>query len=280
MRDQTFLTLMRLVPKSALSTVAGLATRAPAPAPLHRLAMRAFARAFRVDVAEAERDLTGYGTFGEFFTRKLKEGARPIEPGEAVLVSPVDGTVSQVGVATEGRCVQAKGLSFSLADLLGDPREAVAFEGGAFATLYLSPRDYHRIHAPLSGQVRGYAYLPGELWPVGPRTVRARASLYSLNERLVTYLDTAAGRLAVVAVGATCVARIHAAYDDIVTHSDEPGRVHRYAQPPRLEKGAELGQFEMGSTVILLTEPGRVVWDGALRAGTPVRLGRPIGRIA
>ena len=280
MLDRPFVTLMRLLPKSALSTAVGLATRAPLPARLHQLAVRAFARAYRVETAEAERAPADYPTFGEFFARRLKAGARPIDEGEQVVVSPVDGHVSQAGVAEHGQCLQAKGISFPLAALLGDPAEAAAFEGGSFATLYLSPRDYHRIHAPLAGRIEGYRYLPGELWPVSPRVVRSLQSLYSLNERLVTYLSTSAGRMAVIAVGATCVARIRASYDEIVTHSGEPGRTHHYAQPVAVEKGAEVGVFEMGSTVIVLFEPGRVRWDAGLAPGAQVRVGRRIGSAA
>ena len=280
MLDLPFVTLMRLLPKSALSTVVGLATRAPAPAKLHQLAMRAFARAYGIQTAEAEHEVSGYGTFGEFFTRRLKDGARPVDPDERSVVSPVDGHVSQAGIAERGQCLQDKGIWFPVEDLLGDPAQAAAFEGGSFATLYLSPRDYHRIHAPLGGQIEGYTYLPGQLWPVSPRVVRSLPSLYSLNERLVTYVATRAGRMAVVAVGATCVARIRAAYDPIVTHSAEPGRAHRYEKAIALEKGAEVGVFEMGSTVILLFEPGRVRWDASLTPGTQVRMGQRIGRVS
>ncbi|MHB8876418.1 MAG: archaetidylserine decarboxylase [Myxococcaceae bacterium] len=268
---------MRLLPKSALSTAVGFATRAPAPAGLHQLAVRTFARAYQVSVHEAERELSEYRTFGDFFTRRLKEGVRPVAPGEKVLVSPVDGHVSQAGVVKAGRCIQAKGIAFPAAELLGDPEEAAAFEGGAFTTLYLSPRDYHRIHAPLGGHIVGYSYLPGELWPVSPRVVRGRPSLYSLNERLVTHLQTPAGKVALVAVGATCVSRIHAAYDTLVTHSGEPGRTHRYERPIEVKKGAEVGMFEMGSTVLLLTQPGRVRWDEGLKPLAEVRVGARIG---
>jgi phosphatidylserine decarboxylase len=277
MLDRPFLTLMRLLPKSALSTAVGMATRAPVSPRVHQLAVRAFARAYQIETGEAERAVSEYPTFGEFFARRLKEGSRPIDDGEQVVVSPVDGHVSQVGVAERGLCLQAKGISFPVAELLGDPAEAAAFEGGAFATLYLSPRDYHRIHAPLAGGIEGFSYLPGQLWPVSPRVVRSLPSLYSLNERLVTYVATGLGRMAVVAVGATCVARIRAAYDELVTHSGAAGKTRKYAKALPVAKGAELGVFEMGSTVILLFEPGRVRWDAWLAPGAAVRMGRRIG---
>jgi phosphatidylserine decarboxylase len=160
---------------------------------------------------------------------------------------------------------------------LGDARRALDFEGGSFATLYLSPRDYHRFHAPLSGEITGFTYLPGEFWPVNAASVKLKDALFAINERLVTWLDTPAGKLAFVAVGATCVARIHAAYDSIVTHSGGGPRQHTYARPIAIDKGGELGMFEMGSTVILLFQRGRVTWDASLVPGAPVRLGQRIG---
>ena len=277
MRDQTFMTMMRLLPRSALSAAVGKATRAKVPSALHRAFMRFFVRRYRVDLDEAEHGLEGYQTFGEFFTRRLKPGLRPVEEGERVVVSPVDGAVSQAGTLDRDQCVQAKGICFPVGKLLGDDLSAHAFQGGTFATLYLSPRDYHRIHAPLGGKVLGYSYLPGELWPVNPISVRSKEALFCVNERLITWMDTPAGLCAVVAVGATCVARIHAAYDQIVTHSGQPARIHRYQAPIPVEKGGELGMFEMGSTVILLFAAGRVRWDEWLQPEAVLRMGRRIG---
>jgi phosphatidylserine decarboxylase len=280
MRDQQFMTLMKLLPRSAISAAMGRLTRAPVPAGWHRAAIRAFARRYRVDVEEAERPIDGYRTFGEFFTRRLKPGSRPVEPGEGVVVSPVDGAVSQAGALDGDLCLQAKGISYPVGKLLGDEGSAHAFQGGSFATLYLSPRDYHRIHAPLAGQVLGYSYVPGEFWPVNPASVRTKEALFCVNERLITWMQTPAGLSAVVAVGATCVARIHAAYDDrILTHSGQPAAVHRYEQPIPVQKGGELGLFEMGSTVILLYGPGKVRWDEALQPEAAVRMGRRIGEV-
>jgi phosphatidylserine decarboxylase len=279
MNDQTFMKLIQLLPRSALSSAVGMATRLPAPAPLHRLAMRAFAQAYRVELAEAEHGLEGYPTFSEFFCRGLKPGARPVDEGERVMVSPVDGAVSQVGYCEQGRMLQAKGIHYTAGELLGDEQAAKPFHGGPWVTLYLSPRDYHRIHSPLAGRITGYAYIPGEFWPVNPASVRNKQSLFCVNERLITYLDTAAGRCAVVKVGATCVSRIRAAYEDVLTHDGKPGRVHSYASPLPVAKGAELGRFEMGSTVILLFEPGRVRWDESLQPESVVRMGRRIGEL-
>lgn len=277
MNDQTFMKLMALLPKSALSSAVGVATRLPAPSPVHRWAIRQFARAYNVDVHEAEHALEKYPTFAQFFTRSLKPGSRPVDAGEKVVVSPVDGAVSQVGYSENGHVVQAKGITYSVAQLLGNEEAARPFNGGAWTTLYLSPRDYHRIHAPLGGTVEGYSYIPGEFWPVNPASVKNKQALFCVNERLVTYLHTAAGKCAVVKVGATCVSRIRATYDDVLTHAGKPGKVHRYEQPLAVAKGAELGVFEMGSTVILLFEPGRVRWDESLQPEAVVRMGKRIG---
>ena len=272
--------LMRLLPKSALSNAVGIATRFPAPAPLHHAAIRVFARRYHVDLDDADGRIEDFPTFGQFFTRRLKPGLRQIDADPSAIVSPVDGAVSQLGTVEDGQCLQAKGISFPLEKLLGDAREAAPFQNGSFATLYLAPRDYHRIHCPVDGEITGYCYLPGQFWPVNPTSVRNTDALFAINERLVTYLKTDGGRVAVVAVGATCVARIHAAYDTIVTHTGEPARAHHYQQPIPIQKGAELGMFEMGSTVILIFEKGRVNWDPRLTSDLSLRLGERIGRRA
>lgn len=278
MNEQTFMKLMRLLPKSALSAAVGAATRLPAPAPLHRAAMKFFAERYNVEVHEAEHDYSGYDTFSDFFARGLKPGSRPIDEGERVIVSPVDGAVSQAGECRDGQMIQAKGVDYPVAKLLNDEEGARPFHTGAFATLYLSPRDYHRIHTPLSGRVTGYSYIPGQFWPVNRASVRFMPSLFAINERLITYMETTLGKVAIVKVGATCVSRIKVAYDDTVcTHLDEPARVHTYETPIPLEKGQELGRFEMGSTVILLFETGRIRWDAGLTPEAVVRMGKRIG---
>jgi phosphatidylserine decarboxylase len=279
MRDRTFMKLMALLPKSALSSLAGRASRAGAPAMLHRWAMRAFARQYGVCLEEAERGFEGYATFAEFFSRRLKEGLRPIDARENIVVSPVDGSVSQAGYAAGSECIQAKGIRYSLDALLGSAEAASRFKDGSFATLYLAPRDYHRIHAPLAGQIEGYAYIPGEFWPVNACSVRAQAALFCLNERLITFLSTSAGPCAVVKVGATCVGRIRASYGEILTHSGKPGEVRRFPEPIPVNKADELGAFEMGSTVILLFQQGRVRWDDGLVEGAPVLMGQRIGAL-
>lgn len=278
MRDRAFIAAMRLLPKNALSRAVGAATRWRLGA-LGRAAMRAFAARYRVDLSECD-DLSAFSTFGEFFARPLRPGSRPMAGGDEVVVAPVDGVVSEAGTAEAGRLIQAKGLDYLAGDLLGDAGLAARLEGGAFATIYLSPRDYHRIHFPLGGRVLGWRYLPGRLWPVNPASVRTVPGLFAVNERLVTVLDTPLGLCGVVAVGATVVGRVHASYDPAVPFTNRTGGRARsldYPEPLRVEKGQELGAFEMGSTVILLFEPGRVSLSPRLVPGTPLRVGEAIG---
>lgn len=277
MRDETYMTLIRLLPRSALSNVVGQLTRLQAPPQVHHAAIRWFAKRYQVALDDAEGRVEDYPTFGAFFTRKLKAGLRPIDSDPKAIVSPVDGAVSEAGTISDGRCVQAKGITFPLDKLLGDASAAQRFEGGTFATLYLSPRDYHRIHSPIEGKITGYTYLPGEFWPVNPASVRNVDALFAVNERLVTWLSTAIGEVAVVAVGATCVARIHAAYDAILTHAGRPEKTHRYGEPIALGRGEELGMFEMGSTVILLFEKGRVKWLENIKPAAAIKMGERIG---
>ena len=279
MNDRLFISAMRLVPKNALSRLAGALTRWRAPWPVRIAAMKAFARRYGIDLSESP-DLEVYRTFGEFFARPLHPGLRPVAPGETVLVSPVDAVVSETGLATEGRLVQAKGIDYTVAALVADDALAARLAGGAWATLYLSPKDYHRIHFPLGGKVLGWRYVPGALWPVNPASVRTVPGLFAANERLVTVMDTPLGRCAVVAVGATVVGRVRAYYDPSVPHTNVPGaapRRHDYGTPLPVEKGQELGAFEMGSTVILLFEPGKARLDPHIAPGARVRVGEPIG---
>jgi phosphatidylserine decarboxylase len=282
MNDRLFISALALLPKNTFSRLAGALTRWQAPAPVRLAAMKAFARRYGIDLGESP-GLEVYRTFGEFFARPLRPGLRPIAAGERVVVSPVDGAISETGLAEGGRLVQAKGIDYPLAALLGDPALAARLEGGAYATIYLSPKDYHRIHFPLGGGVTGFRYVPGKLWPVNPASVRTVPGLFSLNERLVTVLHTPLGLCAVVAVGATVVGRVRAYYDPAApfTNAMNAPPVRRdYETPLPVEKGRELGAFEMGSTVILVFERGRVRLDARLAPGARVRVGEPIGEAA
>lgn len=273
-------TLLRLLPKNTFSRAVGAACRVNAPRPVLRAVIRAFAKKYGVDASEAERPIDEYPTFTEFFTRRLKPGARPIAPGELLPVSPVDGTVGELGEIVDGRAYHAKGKHYTLLELIGGPdaaADAARFAGGSFCTIYLAPYNYHRIHAPLGGDITGYVNMPGQLWPVNAIGVRNVEKLFCVNERLTTFLQTPRGACAVVAVGATNVGRIRAVYDDVVTNARRTRRPSRkeYAQPVRVEKGAELAIFEMGSTVVLLFAKG-VKLSARLVPGLTIQLGEAL----
>ncbi|MCC8998180.1 MAG: archaetidylserine decarboxylase [Candidatus Contendobacter sp.] len=246
--------------------------------------IRGFAQRFRVDLAEAlEPEPGAYPDFNAFFTRALKPGARPIALGDRVVCCPVDGAISQIGIAQTDTLLQAKGQTFSLTALLGGDSEwARPFRGGAFVTLYLSPRDYHRIHLPLAGRLREMAHIPGALFSVSPLTTRVVPELFARNERVATLFDTPAGPMALVLVGAINVASIETVWAGAIT--PPLGKtIQRWSYPPQgagavsLDKGAEMGRFNMGSTVILLFGPEAVRWESAFQAGTPVQMGQRLG---
>lgn len=274
--------LLKLLPKNALSRAVGAFCRVPAPRPVVQGAIRAFVRHFKVDLSEAERPIEQYETFTEFFTRRLKPGARPIAPGEGLPVSPVDGTVGECGRIERCTLVQAKGRTYALPELLGGPTAALdasEFDGGSFVTIYLAPYNYHRIHTPLGGRITGWCSVPGNLWPVNAVGVRNVAKLFCVNERLTTFVETPRGPCAVVAVGATNVGRIRALYADVVTNATavrEPRRV-RFERPVAVEKGGEIAMFEMGSTVVLLFHPAFEIADDIV-PGRPIKLGEPLGK--
>lgn len=275
------ITALRLLPKNTLSRAVGVALRAPWPRPMTRAIIRGFSKAYSVETSEAEQDFLSYGTFNEFFTRRLKPGMRDIAPGDDLAVCPVDGAVGQAGPIEDGKLVQAKGKLYSLDEFLVEPEDAKDYVGGTFATLYLAPYNYHRIHVPLAGRITGYSYVPGHLWPVNAKGVAEIDKLFAVNERLVTHLETAAGKVAIVKVGATCVGRIRATYDDVVTNNGggrEFKRV-RYEKGFEVAKAGECGIFEMGSTVVVLFQKGRATFDPNIRPGEIIRLGQPLAKV-
>jgi phosphatidylserine decarboxylase len=242
----------------------------------------AFIRHFRIDMAEAaESESHAYADFNSFFTRALKPGVRPVDTASEAVCSPVDGTVSQLGTVTDGRVFQAKGHDFSVQELLGGVAElADPFQGGRFATIYLSPRDYHRIHMPVSGTLRSMVHVPGRLFSVNPATTRAIPRLFARNERVVALFDTELGPMAVVMVGAVFVGSIETVWHGVVT--PPAGKIVRawgYEGPRAhpFEKGDEIGRFNMGSTVILLFGPDALAWEDGLSAHAPVLMGQRIG---
>lgn len=240
-----------------------------------------FVRRYGVDMSEAaEPNPRAYGDFNSFFTRELRSGIRPQPEEPTALACPVDGAVSQAGPIENGLLVQAKGHSYTVTDLLGgDPQRAAPFAGGTFATLYLSPRDYHRIHMPLDGRLTEMLHVPGRLFSVNPLTARGVPGLFARNERVVTLFDTDLGPMALVLVGATIVAGIETVWSGTVTPPTANAVIRwEYAESAvQLRRGAEMGRFRLGSTVILLFGPGAVTLDAAIRPSAPVRLGQLLG---
>lgn len=259
---------LRAISRPRLSRfVSGLADRR-LPGPLLRPLLRSYVRVYKVDLSEAAEPLAAYPSFNAFFTRRLREGARVLDADPVAILSPSDSRVHSIGAVPEdGRLEQVKGNTYSLRALLGGP-EGDEFARGAQATLYLSPSMYHRVHSPVTGRIRSWRYLPGRLYPVNALAVRLVKELFAVNERLAIVIDTEAfGPVAVVMVGATNVGRMTLSFDSLATNSGLPATAVRPAAPIPVERGQELGAFNLGSTVVLLigrrqgleaqTPPGR-----------------------
>ena len=254
-----FYVFMKLLPKNAASRLFGIFVDLRLPV-IYKLLRNAFASYYKLNMAESEYPLEHYRCIGELFIRRLKPGARPIADSE--IVCPVDGVLSQTAVFDgKQEMIQAKGKTYLLKDLLRDEELAKRFEGGAFATIYLAPFNYHRIHSPVKGEVVGASYCPGTLWPVNVGSVERVEGLFCINERLTSHIRLEDGsEMLVVKVGATNVGRIGVAYcDELVTNVGKlPRNCKRYDWKPSdkivVEKGGELGRFEMGSTVILVVD--------------------------
>jgi phosphatidylserine decarboxylase len=271
--------LFALLPHHAISRLAYLLARWRTP--LKDPVIRWFVRHYRIDLDEASStEPRGYPDFNSFFTRALKPGARPLPHESDVVISPVDGTLSQIGRVTDGRLLQAKGEYFSLTDLLaGDKDRAQRFIEGAFISLYLSPRDYHRVHMPIDGELEYTVHVPGRLFSVAPYSVRGVPRLFARNERTINYFHTPAGPLALVMVGALNVGAVETVWSGppspasrgrLIRERFEPGMV-------TLARGEEMGRFNLGSTVILLFGPG-VIWDERFKTYDRMRLGQTLGR--
>jgi len=239
----------------------------------------------QVDLGEAERtQVAQYASFNDFFTRALRAGARPIDAADAVLVSPVDGRVSQIGAIEEGHLLQAKGHGYSAEALLGSASRAAPFRGGRFATIYLAPFNYHRIHMPMAGTLREAVHVPGALYSVNQVTAENVPGLFARNERVVCVFDTPYGPLAVVLVGALFVGSVSVVWQagEVTPAKPRPQYPTPLSLPspaPALAKGDEMGRFNMGSTVVLLLPPGMAEWEANLVAGQPLRLGERIGTL-
>lgn len=264
-----------------LSRITGRLSDLRLPRPLLVRLIRAYTKAFAVDLSEAASPIEGFATFNEFFTRRLAEGRRKVAQEEGTVVSPSDSLLTVIGaLPPDGRLEQVKGSSYSLEALLGSAEEARPFASGVQATLYLSPGMYHRVHSPVDGRVSAWRYLPGRLFTVNRLGVRAVPGLFTRNERVCVFLETEAhGPVAVVLVGAANVGRISLAFSELVTNRGAPGGRFTPGQPIVLRRGDELGAFNLGSTVVLLVADPALAARAA--AGELVRVGQPLwGRVS
>ena len=286
MLDRLFVLVQYVLPQILISRIAGKLADSKPPAVLKYAFIRWFIGRYGVNMSEAaEEDPTRYPSFNEFFTRALKPGIRPMGGHERSIISPVDGTVSQLGQIERDRVFQAKGQSFNLTELLGgDEDRARAFVDGQFATIYLAPKDYHRIHMPLAGQLREMVYVPGRLFSVNPVTAAAVPRLFARNERVVATFDTEAGPMAMVMVGAMIVGSVETRWAGIVSPTNGRREVsssdyRHLSNTIRYDRGEEMGRFRLGSTVILLFPKGASRWQAELRARSVVRMGEAFGEV-
>lgn len=273
--SQAFTAFQRLLPQHGLSRLVGYFASSER-AWVRRPFIHGFARAYGITLDEAVHGgLDDYSSFNHFFTRALKPGARPLDDDPRTILCPCDGSISQSGVIEDGRLLQAKGRSYSLRTLIGE--DADEFAGGNFATIYLAPRNYHRVHLPTSGTLVRTTAIPGELFSVNALTGAAVDNLFARNERLVCRFLTEHGTMLVVLVGALIVASIETVWSGPVS----PYRkLEQTAHVTSLGRGDEIGRFLLGSTVIVCFEPGRTEFASHIRSGVEVRMGQALGRFA
>ena len=278
-KQRLFIFMQYVLPHHTLSRLIGRLAECESTWFKNRL-ITWFIKRYNVNMSEARlEDPSAYRHFNDFFTRELKAGARPLDTSEKSVLSPADGAISQLGAIEHGRIFQAKGHSFSLLELLGGNTERAApFMGGSFSTVYLSPKDYHRVHMPLTGILREMVYIPGRLFSVNQTTAEHVPELFARNERVACIFDTEQGPMAVVLVGAMIVASIETVWAGLITPPMRELRSYDYSQTARqpitLEKGADLGRFKLGSTAVVLFGPNHVIWDESLQATTAVQVGQ------
>ena len=277
------LAALRRLPQAAMSRAFGALADTPIPRRFRRVLLSGFARTLGIDASQAELPLAEYGSLNAFFVRRLKPGARrwPGEPG--TVGSPVEAVAGQCGRLSAGTLLQAKGRWYTAADLLDDHVEARRFHHGSYVTLYLSPRHYHRIHAPIGGGISNARHIPGSLLPVNAPSVAHVPNLFAINERLACYIDSSLGRVAVVAIGAYNVGRISASFDAawaaqgwVTNRPTSAPETRSYTPAVTVAIGDEIMAFHLGSTVVLLFENERLRLDAALEPGAEVLLGQPI----
>lgn len=264
--------LLRVLPRERITRAVGALCEIPLPSAVASAVVGTFARAYHVDMDEAVQPDGGYSCFDAFFTRPLRDGARPICADENAVVSPADGRIESFGPIERDGSFKIKGRDYTTLDLVGDPVDAHRYEGGQFAVVYLSPRDYHRVHAPVAGEVAIVRSFPGDLFPVNSIGELHIPMLFARNRRVAICIDTATqGRVTVVMVGAIVVGRITVTGID---ERDVPIGEHRLEPPIHVERGGEIGMFHLGSTAVVFVEPGKAMPWG-IQSG-PVRMGQSL----
>ena len=270
---------VRVLPRKRLSRALGRLTSTRAPQPVIDAAIRAFVRVYDVDLSEVAMPDDGFRTFDQFFTRRLIEGARTIDPDPEALVSPADGRIEDLGrISASGELI-VKGQAYTVSDLIGDEGEAAGYEEGHYFIVYLSPRDYHRVHAPTCGSVQYVRYVPGTLFPVNRIGTEHIRQLFARNERLAIVQEGSVhGRVTTIMVGAIGVGRIGLSFDDVQTNRGDAPGVRSYAESPiPRDRGEELGVFHMGSTAIVMTPP-ECVLEIVAEAGSAARMGECLAK--
>jgi phosphatidylserine decarboxylase len=264
--------VLRVLPREGITRVMGRLADAHLPPAVADAVVGLYVRAYKVDLGDTQPPVGSFASFDAFFTRPLRDGARPIDAGPDALVSPADGRLEDAGPVTEGGRLTIKGRPYRVADLVGDPTEAARYEGGQFAIVYLSPRDYHRVHAPIGGEITRVRSLPGDYFPVNSIGERHVDSLFSTNRRVSIVIDTATkGRVTVVMVGAMIVGRITVT---AIEARDVPLGDHEIVPPRPVARGEEIGMFHLGSTAVVFVEKGRALPFRA--GGTKIRMGEPL----
>jgi phosphatidylserine decarboxylase len=283
MAARLFVILQYLLPRYWLTALVYRVARLRRPA-LKDLLITRFVRLFDVDTDELAREVpAGYESLNDFFTRELVDGARPVDAAEDSVIAPADGTVSQAGVLTANQLIQAKGLHYAVEDLLAtDLDTARGFAGGSFATIYLAPYNYHRVHSAVHGQLEALHYVPGDLFSVNEATVSRVSGLFRRNERLIMHFTTPRGPVVQILVGALNVGSISTPWTgEIRPRKSGVAEVLQPNSTPRsVRKGDLLGWFNMGSTVIVLFPEGTCRWHESLQAGETLRMGQAIGKLA
>jgi phosphatidylserine decarboxylase len=270
---------VRVLPRKRLSRALGRLAASRAPQPMVDAAVAAFIRAYDVDLSEVDMPPDGFRTFDEFFTRRLREGARVVDPDRRALVSPADGRLEDLGeITAEGELI-VKGQPYTASALLGDPEAAAAYERGHYFIVYLSPRDYHRVHAPTCGSVQYMRYVPGTLFPVNRIGTDFIPQLFARNERLAIVQEGAIhGIVTTIMVGAIGVGRIGLSFDDVQTNRGDTPGLRSYAESPiPRDRGEELGVFHMGSTAIVMTPP-ECKLDVVVQAGASIQMGEVMAK--